>query len=397
MHPIIPTLVVLGLPLAMLRAQDPTGGVDLSGDEHANIGEALGQSRRSLGDWIEHFDLSGQFAASYLHTGTGGKYPDGAFLIHQADLYARASIKDVGEVFLELRLEYFPDDDSRGVGLGEAYMQFRDVAKVGSADLGLKIGRFDLPFGEYYLLEDPDQNRMVGYPIALPYRWDEGVQAYLTGDDWGANLAVTQGTYSRNSDTGVAPAITAKIHTRASDQLYLSASAHYVDGADATAVCFSGGVITPVTGSPSTEVRSMLVSLDTRIDVSDRFLLQASLGGADIDDEADAFDRDFYWWILEPSYAFSTEWRLTGRWSAVGTFDSTEGYRFEGRPYGNGRASYGFEVDNAQRFAVAVAHNFHPNVIGKCEVGIDRFVSTRTSGLGNDDRLFFGAELVVTF
>ncbi|MCA8966472.1 MAG: hypothetical protein KDC48_16445, partial [Planctomycetes bacterium] len=300
-------------------------------------------------------------------------------------------------VFLELRLEYFPDDDQNGVGLGEAYIQLRDVGKLGAADVGLKVGRFDLPFGEYYLLEDPDQNRMVGYPAAIPYRWDEGVQVYLTGEDWGANLAVTQGSYSRNSATGVAPAITAKYHLQADDEVYLSASALYIDGADASALCFGGSVITPVTGSPSTEVRSMLGSLDARIDFSERCLLQLSFGGGRIDDDDDAFDRDIFWWMVEPSYAFSTEWRITGRWSAAGTFDATEGYQFESRPYGNGVASYGFELDHVQRFAVAVAHNFHPNLIGKCEVGMDRYVGTRSGGLDDDNRLFFGAELVATF
>ncbi len=383
--------------ITALQAQEPPPGVDLSGETHADIGEALGQERRTLGDWIERFDLSGVFATSYLHTQSGGKFPEGGFLVNHASLFARAHVKDVAEVFLELRLEYFPDDDDNGVGLGEAYVQFRDLAEVAGAKLGVKAGRFDLPFGEYYLLEDPDQNRMIGYPAVIPYRWDEGVQGYLDGDGWGANLAITQGSYSRNSATGLAPAITAKVHTQADENLYLSASTHYVDGADASALCFGGSVITPVAGSPSTEVQSWLVGFDARYDCSEHLLVQASLGGGHIDDAASAFDRDLFWWILEPSYALSTEWRITGRWSGVNTLDSAEGYRFEGRPYGNGTASYGFDVAAFQRLAVAVAHTFHPNLLGKFELGVDRFDAANDSGLRDDNRLFLGAEVVVTF
>jgi hypothetical protein len=380
-----------------LSAQTPTTGVDLSGDQHPDIREALGTERRSVGDWIERFDLSGLFAARYLHTGSGGKYPDGAFQVNQANLFTRAAIKDVGEVFLELRLEYFPDDDDRGVGLGEAYLQLRDLGRFGGADLGVKVGRFDLPFGEYYLLEDPDQNRMIGYPALIPYRWDEGVQAYLNGDGWGANLSISDGSYSRNSSAGVAPAICAKLHTQATPSLYLSASTLYIDGAAQSALCFGGSVITPVAGSPSPEVKSWLGSLDMRWEPHEQWLLQASLGGGRIDDDADAFDRDLFWWILEPSYAMSTEWRLTARWSGAGTFDGDEGYQFEGRPYGNGATSFGFDVHNFQRLAAGVAHTFHPNLLGKLELGVDRFLTSAGSSRDDDSRLFFGAELVATF
>lgn len=393
-HRILLSCVVLA---GALLAQSPSTGVDLSDNPHPNMREALGTGRQGVGDWIERFDLSGLLAARYLHTGRGGAAPDGAFQVNQANLFARAAIKDVGEVFLELRLEYFPDDDQNGVGIGEAYLQLRDLWRFGDTRLGVKVGRFDLPFGEWYLLEDPDKNRMIGFPAVIPYRWDEGVQGYLNGDGWGANLSISDGSYSRNSAEGVAPAICAKWHTQATPTLYFSASTLYNNGAAQSPLCLGGSVITPVAGSPSTKVRSSFGSLDARWEPHPQWHIQASVGGGHIDDDDNSFDRELFWWMLEPSYSLSSEWRLTARWSGVGTFDGNQGYQFESRPYGNGVASFGFDIHNLQRLAGGVTRIFNPNLLGKVELGVDRILTSAGSSRDDDSRLFFSVEMVATF
>jgi hypothetical protein len=329
--------------------------------------------------------------------------PDGAIGIQAASLFVEADVHDVGTAFLELRLDYFQEAGQNESGLGEAYFTVDDAFGLGTDDaVKLRLGRFDLPFGEYYLAEDPGDNRLIGFPAVIPYRWDEGILAFADRGSWGFHVALTDGTYSRNSQSGIAPAVTARLHARPADSLYLSASGMYIHAADASAICFGGSVITPVTGSatgssPSTEVRSLLGSLDVSWQLAEALHLQASFGGGRIDDRAASFDRTILWWMFEPTVQLAANLDATLRWSGGGTLDDTEGFQFEARPYGNGAASYGFDLSAIQRVALGLRQHVHQNLTVKAEVGFDHFVATDVSARPNDTRVFTAAEVVLTF
>ncbi len=365
--------------------------------------EALGSTARTLDDWIDRFDLSGFVALRAFDTEARGAAPDGAIGIQAASLFVAADVKDLGSAFLELRLDYFQEAGQNNSGLGEAYFTIDDLFGLGAEDrVQLRLGRFDLPFGEYYLNEDPDQNRLIGFPAVIPYRWDEGVMAFADRGSWGFAAAVTDGTYSRNSQSGIAPAATVRLHARPTDSLYLSASGHYVHAASASALCFGGSVITPVTGSatgssPSTEVRSLLGSIDLSWQLATALHLQASFGGGRIDDAVNTFDRTILWWMFEPTVQLAANLDATLRWSGGGTFDGSKGFQLEARPYGNGAASYGFDLSSLQRAALGLRQHLHQNLTAKVEVGVDHFVATDVSGLRNDTRMFTAAEVVLTF
>jgi hypothetical protein len=382
---------------------EPATPVDLDQADHPSLRATLGDTQRALDDWIDRFRLYGFLGARAFDTTSGGARPDGAMGIQAAALFVEADVRDVASVFLEVRADYFQEAGGNQVDLGETYIRLRDVLHLApGADLGLKVGRFDLPFGEWYLLEDPNKNRMIGFPAAIPYRWDEGLQAMVDTGGWGGNLALTDGTYSRNSATGIGPAVTLRAFARPIDGLYVSASGLYIDEADASALCFGGSVIVPVAGSaagssPSAAVRSSLGSLDLRCELGERLLVQGSVGGGRIDDEVDTFDRTIAWWMLETSWAFSTDWRLTGRWSGAGTFARDEGFRFEGRPYANGTASYGFDLTELQRVAACLQWTIAKDLLAKAEVGFDHLTATDQSGIPNDTRPFVAAELVLSF
>lgn len=417
MRILLTTVAVLGVAASIL-AQDPAAatppvrqdgaqpqaqGVDLAEDEHGSMREAMGDAAQTLDDWIDNFRLYGFVAARYLDTERGGSHPDGALGIQAATLFAEADVKDVASAFFELRFDYFQQAGDNQVDIGEAYIRLRDVLQLtDTTHLQMKVGRFDLPFGEWYLLEDPNRNRMIGFPALIPYRWDEGAQAFADFGEWGFNAALTDGTYSRNSQSGIGPAATLRVHARPHERLYLSASCLYIHEADQSAICFGGSVITPVAGgvagtSPNATVQSVLGSLDLKWDASDAFHLQASAGTGSVDDDADAFDRTFYWWMLEPSWTFADRWQLTGRYSAVGTFDSDEGYQFESRPYEIATQSYGFDLSSLQRVALGVQRTFAKGLLGKVEVGFDQLTAIDPSGLPDSTRVFTAAELVFTF
>ena len=399
----LPCLGILALG-ACVSAQDvPTGGVDLGEDQHSSLREAFAGVERTFDSWFERFELRGFVAARAFDTARGGSRPDGAIGVQAGTLFVDAEVRDVGRALFEIRYDYFEEAGNNEVSLGEAYLQLDDITGTGGPNgLNLRIGRFDLPFAEWYLLEDPNRNRMIGFPAMIPYRWDEGVLAFADYGGWGFAAALTDGTYSRNSQVGVAPAATLRMHTRPCDALYVSASGIYVHEADAAAICTGGSLLTPVGGgvagtSPSAEVRVVLAAVDAKWQPSDRFHLQVEAGTGHIDDFVSAFDRTFYWWTFEPSVRLAPQWQATFRWSAVGTFDAEEGYLFESRPYGNGAASFGFDQRSLQRFAAGLSCELTADLVAKVEVGFDRFRVIDASPLDDDTRVFSAAELVLTF
>ena len=365
--------------------------------------EALGQDRPRLDEWLDRMRLYGFVAARAFDTERRGARPDGAAGVQAATMFFEADVAKVASAFFEVRFDYFAEAGQNQVDLGEAYIRVHDVlALTAETALDLKVGRFDLPFGEWYLLEDPNRNRMIGFPAVIPYRWDEGVQALADFGPWGFAASLTDGTYSRNSESGIAPAATLRLHARPSETLYLSASTHYVHDADASAICFGGSVLTPVRGgvagtSPSQTVSSLLGSLDLKWQAAASLHVQASLGGGSIDDQVDAFDRSFLWWMVEPSWTFAPAWHLTARWSGAGTFDDREGYQFEGRPYEAASASYGFDLSSRQRFALGLQHDVAEQLLARIELGADLVRMIDGSAFPDELRWFTGAELVLSF
>jgi hypothetical protein len=103
------------------------------------------------------------------------------------------------------------------------------------------------------------------------------------------------------------------------------------------------------------------------------------------------------WWMLEPSWTFAPGWHLTGRWSAVGTFDDREGYQFEGRPYAAESTGSGFDLSSLQRFAVGLQRDLAPELQLRGEVGSDRVRTIDGSAIPDDNRWFTGVELVLSF
>ena len=325
-------------------------------------------------------------------------------LVHQALVFIEADVKDVATAVLEVEFDYFRDNDQNGTGVNEAYIRIDNFTGDADPDDGFTFvaGRFNLPFGEYYSFEDPPGNFMIGLPILMPYRWDEGIMVYGSGAPGGFVVALTEGTYDRASSTGLSPALTARLHTEPTENLYISVSGHFANETPASALCLGGSVITPVGGgsagaSPSSTVDALLGVVNVQWQATSSLWIHASAGVAQVDDRVDSFDREFGWWTLEPSWEIDETWRATLRWSGVSTFDAGEGYQFEGRPYGNGVATYGFDLTRAQRLAACVTCTFAPGLIGKIEAGFDDFVATNQSALPDDTREFFAAELVLSF
>ena len=160
--------------------------------------------------WWKNIEISGFGAAGFYDTGSAGTRADGGFEIKEASLFFDAEVwKDIS-FFLELQTNRLGKDDTLFTRTGEVYAHFRNIGAEDST-LGIKLGRFDLPFGEEYLWQDAIDNPLITNSAAYPYGWDEGILIYDTTRHFSWIAAITSGTDARSKEENSAKALNLKI------------------------------------------------------------------------------------------------------------------------------------------------------------------------------------------
>lgn len=407
--PVATVLLLIGA----VRAQDSKLDVDLSGGEvdsidaqdHAEL-RADADSTESR-DWFRRFEMWGYVATDYIHTGSEGIRPRGAAVLRQASLFVRAEVQEKVSFFLELRGPRFPSNNN-DMSAHEVYAQFHDIVALEADDfVSLKVGRVDIPFGQYYLQEDAVDNALITYPVALPYGIDEGVVAYgqYRGIDWAA--AFLEGNYSGSDQQGSAKCGVLRVSGKPSDTWTFTASGLASGGSPASALCFSGATLSPVGArgssslgnSPTSRVEVAAYVLDAQWKSDAHGSVQLSAGQAFVRDDVSQFNREIIWASFEPMIRLSEDVQCIFRWSEVGTFDSDKGYLFRALPTSDGAASFGYDTKRAQRLSLGARWAISPRVTLKAEIGRDRYwtIDASSASPGRDRREFAALELVLSF
>jgi len=394
---------VLAAGVSSVLSAQAAPPVDLGDHAYDALPRAGDGSTGTGRDWFERIDVWGYVAGAYLQTESRGKWPGGAFVVDQASLFLAADVSERVGVMLELKFDELPVTTFR---TGETYIDLRRVMEWGDdGKLGVKVGRFDLPFGDYYQLQHAPDNPLVSYSAAMPYGVDEGVEVY--GGWRGVEFvgAVTEGHIERDATQETAPAVTVRLGGDLRQGLHASASYMNVAQTARSALCFSGMWLTPVgVGGPSTLGTSPSASVRVDVGVLDvswqptaSTRLRVSLGHGRLNDRVDAFDRDFTWFVLEPSWRPHPDLEVVGRWSEVGTYDDQEGLRFEGRPLANAGADVGHDLSRLRRLSLGLGWRIRPALIGKLEFGIDHVETIDVSPFSDDHRAYVAAGLIATF
>ncbi len=403
------------LTLLLCSAQIQADTVDLSENESQPFG-AVADQHVLARPWFQNIDLSGFGAFWYADSGNDGSKPDPAFVVKETTLFVNAeSWENIG-FFAELQLTQLygsARDNESQVKAVELYADFRNVLKhVGDDLLNLKVGRFDIPFGEEYLWQDAKDNPMISPTAAYPWFWDEGVMAYGTYKRLGWITAVMNGENRSSSDKSPSKSYSIKLYGKPTLNTYFSFS--YLNSgetglsaiwlANSTIQAVGTGFARPTSSlgvSPSSTVDSTLYQLDSKIDLTSAFGLELSYGMAKIDD-IEPFDRDLSWYSVQPKYQFSPNLWLVARYSTIKTDDNNEGYNFSAGFLSDGsfaNGPYGFDANRFTREAIALGWRANTNLILKVEVGSDEYEVINVSGFdpSADDRNYTVAELVLSF
>jgi hypothetical protein len=380
------------------------GAIDLSGEELPALpGEGSDAPWQS---WLERISLWGYGAAAYADTGGTGAHPDGAFLVPDATLFLEALVTARSSFFLELLLERNNSIEYESVDIGELYLRFRDVlGEEGEDRLGVKAGRFDVPFGEDYLRFDSVDNPLITNSAAFPYAIDEGLLAHGELGGLGWITSVSNGSQDSSSSDGPAKSFALKLYGEPLEGLYLSASGLTTGEVHQSALLLSGyylsavGCYGPSTvgTSPSDTVKAHLWEADAALG-GERWQLRGGFGQAFLDDEVSFFDRDISWFEVEPLFRITPQVYVAARYSAIGTSSDDEGYRFDGAFTGGGD-ELGYDTHRLWRVSLALGWTPNPNLTFKLEAGRDGFdlIDGSPFEAENDERTYFGGEIVLAF
>jgi hypothetical protein len=275
---------------------------------------------------------------------------------------------------------------SNDVGL--AYL---DLEGLGDSPwFNLRVGRFQIPFGEAYKIYTKGyaKRSFVRQPLAAPWWWDEGALLHgsATNGRFGYLTSVTNGDSDFN-DTGGGTQLTLKLWTQPTPWLYMSASGLWVselgdiDGAlwlgEAWARPFGSGAAAPnvIDGALVADDPDGLGSLwaamaDVIVKPVSGVRIWLYGGHYAIDSRGDSeYDRGLTFWLAQVTFGGELISQALHplyvglRADGVGTCDNERGYLFD-RRYDD---SLGYNMERYVAYTAVVGWHFGEYVTLRAE------------------------------
>src|SRR5262249_8445580 len=143
---------------------------------------------------LGNIHIGGEGGVGYFDTGREGMFPNSEFRVDEAKLFVEAPLWNDIYFFSEINLAESMWGDLN-LHLGELYVDFENVSKLWNRDrwVNLRVGRFDIPFGEEYLTRDAIDNVLISHSLADFWGVDEGVEAYGALSKFSYVVAVQNG------------------------------------------------------------------------------------------------------------------------------------------------------------------------------------------------------------
>ena len=170
--------------------------------------------------------VSGEVGLAFFSTGAKGAFPNSEFRVDDAKLFLESPVWKNVYVFTGLNLVTREAEDEY-FEVGELYADVEDLFVAGRDQrLSLRIGRFNIPFGEEYQYRDVMNNPLIAHSVADLWGTDSGIQIYGTFGQFRYNLAVQNGGDQALRDYHKDKSVTARIGFAPTKSLSVSASGH---------------------------------------------------------------------------------------------------------------------------------------------------------------------------
>ena len=340
--------------------------------------------------------LSGEAGLAFFSSGRLGIAPYSEFRVDDAKIFLEAPVWNNVYFFTGMELVTRESDDSFKVG--ELYADIEGVLSAGrDQSLSLRVGRFNIPFGEEYQGRNVMDNPLITHSVADIWGIDSGVQLYGSVGRFQYNLAVQNGGISTLHDYNKDKAVTARLSFAPVESLHFSISGYRTGKLDAVAdgvsAIWFGGELLGAT-SPAQTFQAKLLELDGSCHWKEGHVTAAA-GTAWYDDDypgADYSRRIHY-------YSFEAMQQLTGRLYGAARYSearvSAGGYPVVG--LGDyGKYFYASPpTARLHRLSLALGYRFGPPLVWKLEYSWEN--GRLINGAPRDEENLFSTELALKF
>ncbi len=376
------------------------GGIVRGGESSAR------EANDSGGVNFGRLNISGEGAVGVFDTGPTGAFPKSEFRADEVKLFLEAPIWDDVYVFSELNLVLRENADPNNVPndfftMGELYLDFENVSKVWGSEgqLNVRIGRFDIPFGEEYQTRDAIRNPLISHSLSDTWGVDEGIELFGRLGPVNYALAVQNGGHPALRDYTSDKAVTARIGFAPTKWLDVSLSAMRTGSSDVPSyemseLWFGGGFIRALGSMATTSLsHAELVELDWRAHWAGGHLAAAG-GYIHFDDNDTTADnrRDVYYYYVEGVQELTDKIYFATRWSHI---LADKGFPVVG--YGNFKQYFTDNnelVDEMWRWSFGLGYRLSQSLLFKVEYSLEQ--GNKISGSDRTEK-FLAAEAAFKF
>jgi hypothetical protein len=342
--------------------------------------------------------ISAEAGFAYFQSGSDGVYSGGFFRVDEARLYLDASVwKDVYfHSELDLVTREANDNDPH---FGELYATVDNLSGHWDQDnlVNLRIGRFNIPFGEEYQTRTAIANPLISHSLSDIWGFDSGVEAYGSEGRFDYAAAVLDGGVNILKSGNTGKSFAGRIGY-GSGPWRLSASAmstgHLNPNVDElSAVWIGNGFFRSISATPgNTHFWADLAEVDASASWK-RGHLKAAAGRAWYDDDVAPGDSR----RLDYFYVEGVQFLVKDLFAAVrfSRINAPNGYFLTGQ---GSMADYLFGTTlttELDRLSLGLGYEFAPPVILKVEYSPEW--GRTTTGENRDNANLFSTELAVKF
>jgi len=276
----------------------------------------------STGARLGKVNLSGEGAVGFFHSQPQGQFPNSEFRVDEAKLFVEAPIWGEVYVFSEINL-FTREQGGPELQAGELYLDVENLSRLWQQDrqLNLRVGRFDIPFGEEYLTRDAIDNPLISHSLIDLWGVDEGIELYGSLKPFSYVVAVQNGGHDSLHDFNGDKAVIARLGLDPARWLHLSVSAMRTGELDVqrdgvSELWLGPGLIYSL-GSPNTTVfKANLLEGDVHLKFPTT-TIKAAGGVLQYDDNDPTANnrREVYYYYVEGVQKIYKHWYGAARWS----------------------------------------------------------------------------------
>ena len=343
--------------------------------------------------------LSGEGGIAFFNTGSEGFAPHSEFRVDEARLFVEAPVWKEVYFYSEVDLATRENTDLN-LELGELYLDCEDVSQLWGRDgqLNLRLGKFQIPFGEEYLTRYAADNPLISHSLSDVWGFDTGVELYGTAGRFSYVAAVQNGSGANGvQDFDGDKSVSARLGYDPTRWLHLSISGMRTGNLNVqkdklSALWFGGGFFRSIGSPATTTFNANLAEFDAAVHWKSGHV--SAFGGyARYDDNDPAANnrRNLYYYSVEGMQELYPKLYAAARFSQI---IAADGYPIVG--YGN-FGDYFFNEMSTRlwRLSLGVGYQFSDRLVTKLEYSFER--GSEQGGGSRNHEDFLGAETTFQF